>query len=412
MTCPPTILRSWPPVALAMGTVAWGGNEFTPLLAMYRDISGFSQLTVDILLAAYILGVAPALLVGGPLSDRIGRRRVMLPAAPISAAGSAVLACWPNSVPAMSLGRVLCGIGLGLVMAVGATWIKELTERHGEQLASAAQRASAALTTGFLTGAASAGVLAQWGPWPHLSPYIVHLILTAIAGGAVAFVPETRPPRPATRTRAPNKTWGRFARVVLPIAPWVFTAATVAYAIIPSLLATRYGGAPIALSALITTITLTAGLLGQQYARRISNRRAAPVAAAVGSICAGMLFAAWTAATLRWETALLSAITLGFGYGLALVAGLTEVQRTTRDEHLGTTTAVYFALTYLGFTVPAIFAGLQQWTSYVTLLGATIPLALSCAAISLTGQRRATPEEEDQSEFPSLYPQDIVQTIR
>ncbi|MCP9186144.1 hypothetical protein NMM52_21475, partial [Acinetobacter baumannii] len=61
--------HSWFPVAGTMVAVAWGGNEFTPLLVMYRETSNFSQVTVNGLLAAYVLGIIPALLVGGPLSD-------------------------------------------------------------------------------------------------------------------------------------------------------------------------------------------------------------------------------------------------------------------------------------------------------------------------------------------------------
>ena len=61
-----------------MFAIAWGGNEFTPLLVMYRDVSHFSAVTVDMLLGAYVLGIVPALLVGGPLSDRYGRRPTLM----------------------------------------------------------------------------------------------------------------------------------------------------------------------------------------------------------------------------------------------------------------------------------------------------------------------------------------------
>ena len=80
--------HSWFPVAGSMVAVAWGGNEFTPLLVMYREESHFSQVTVNGLLAAYVLGIVPALLISGPLSDYIGRRPTMLPAAPLSLLGS------------------------------------------------------------------------------------------------------------------------------------------------------------------------------------------------------------------------------------------------------------------------------------------------------------------------------------
>lgn len=51
------------------------GNEFTPLLVMYKLDHGFTQVVVDTFLFAYVLGIVPALLIGGPLSDRLGGGR-------------------------------------------------------------------------------------------------------------------------------------------------------------------------------------------------------------------------------------------------------------------------------------------------------------------------------------------------
>jgi hypothetical protein len=60
----------WRLVAPAMFAVAWAGNEFTPLLVLYKRLNGYGTGTVDVLLGAYVLGIVPALLLGGPLSDR------------------------------------------------------------------------------------------------------------------------------------------------------------------------------------------------------------------------------------------------------------------------------------------------------------------------------------------------------
>ena len=104
----------WPAVALAVFATAWGGNEFTPLLVMYRETSDMSAVTVDALLFAYVLGIVPALLIGGPLSDRLGRRPLMLPAPVFAALGSAMLAAGAGSAAMLATGRVFSGIALGL----------------------------------------------------------------------------------------------------------------------------------------------------------------------------------------------------------------------------------------------------------------------------------------------------------
>ncbi|MDM2592422.1 MFS transporter, partial [Mycobacteroides abscessus] len=106
--------------------IAWGGNEFTPLLVMYRQ-AGQSAASVDTLLFAYVLGIIPALFLGGPLSDRYGRRAVMLPAPFISMLGSLVLALGAQHFALLFTGRVLSGVALGLAMAAGSSWVKELS---------------------------------------------------------------------------------------------------------------------------------------------------------------------------------------------------------------------------------------------------------------------------------------------
>ncbi|MFC7657530.1 hypothetical protein ACFQV8_15245 [Pseudonocardia benzenivorans] len=105
-----------------------------------------------------------------------------------------------------------------------------------------ARRAALALTLGFGLGAGVAGVLAQWGPWPMELPYVVHVVLTAAVLPLLVRVPETVPGgtrRPAPIARAVRHP--RFLRVVVPMAPWIFGSAGVAYAIMPQLVGDRLG---------------------------------------------------------------------------------------------------------------------------------------------------------------------------
>ena len=108
----PLSTRAWFPVAGSMIAVAWGGNEFTPLLVMYRETSNFSQVTVNGLLAAYVVGIIPALLIGGPLSDLLGRRPLLLPAAPLSLAGSFLLSVAPQRTTHHRAGTRLVRYGI------------------------------------------------------------------------------------------------------------------------------------------------------------------------------------------------------------------------------------------------------------------------------------------------------------
>ncbi|MGV8872031.1 MAG: MFS transporter [Rhodococcus sp. (in: high G+C Gram-positive bacteria)] len=373
--------RRWLLVASGMFAVAWGGNEFTPLLVMYRLDHGFSAVMVDTFLFAYVLGIVPALLICGPLSDRLGRRPIMVPAPAIAAAGSILIALGPDNATLLFGGRVLSGIALGIGMAVGGSWVKELTSADTSAKPGAgARRAAMSLTAGLALGAGVAGVLAQWGPWPTHLPYGVHVLISIAAVVGMLSVPETRTATATSKKKRllddlkiPSASHRRFLFVVLPMAPWVFGSASVAYAVLPSLMADALasesgGGYPIALSALMAVVALGSGFAIQAVGRRIdtpANARGALVALVL--LVVGMAVAAWAASVLTVAAALIAAAVLGCGYGLALVSGLQEVQRIAGPDDLAGLTAVFYSLTYLGFAVPAVLSALTEtWPGAVT----------------------------------------------
>ncbi|MCQ9675625.1 MFS transporter [Corynebacterium sp. BF-R-2] len=377
-----------------MVAVAWGGNEFTPLLVMYREASHFSQVTVNGLLAAYVIGIIPALLIGGPLSDLIGRRPMLLPAAPLSLAGSFLLSIAPEEPLIIALGRVLCGMALGLVMAVGSTWITELITRAGGDPASGARKASLCLTAGFLVGAGIASVLAQWGPWPTHTAYILHMLLTVVTAIWILHTPETRQPSHGTvkttildltvremlqMLHVPTAAHKRFVRVVIPVAPWVFGCAGAAYALLPQLLSDSAGGAPIAFSGLMTVITLGCGVGVQMLGSLVDTHKSARASAiAMGVITIGAILGALAAHSLSLPLGIAAAATMGAGYGLALVAGLSEVQRIAGERELAGLTAVYYSISYTGFFIPMAFSALAPYIGFTNLFIIGSALALVC----------------------------------
>jgi len=108
--------------------LAYGGNQFSPLLLLYRQREGYSQVAVDLLFAAYIVGIIPGFLICGPLSDRFGRKPVLLAGAVLGVVGSAVLGLGAASLPLLAVGRLVSGASVAAAMVVGSSWIKELSE--------------------------------------------------------------------------------------------------------------------------------------------------------------------------------------------------------------------------------------------------------------------------------------------
>lgn len=385
--------RGWWRVAPAVAALAWGGNHFAPLLLLYRERLGYSQVEVDLLLAVYILGIVPGFLVTGPLSDRFGRRPPLIAGVVLGCAGSAILAAGAGQLPALAAGRFVSGLSVAAAMVAGTAWIKELsaTGAGAAPAPVAARRAALTLTAGFGLGPAVSGTVAQWGPAPTVLPYAIHIGIALLACVPLATAPETRPRSAAFRPgRVPTAVRRRFTAVVLPAAPWVFGSAAVSFAVVPALVTAATGPLAIAYATLVAVVGLACGALVQPFAARIgaaTGGRELPVGLAV--VTAGVLLAALVAVTGSPLLGVPAAVLLGTGYGLCLVAGLTEVQRTAPPEHLGRLTAVYYSCTYAGFAIPVVLAALDGIAPEPALLVALAAVCALCLVACLRGLRRA-----------------------
>ena len=119
--------RSWPAPALSLFAVGWGANQFAALLPVYRVEDGATAAEVTLLFGAYAVGLIPTLLLVAPVSDRLGRRRVMRPVLVLSFVATVVLLLGGHSLLLLLLGRLLAGIASGAAFAPGTAWVKELS---------------------------------------------------------------------------------------------------------------------------------------------------------------------------------------------------------------------------------------------------------------------------------------------
>ncbi|NUP29629.1 MAG: MFS transporter [Nocardia sp.] len=367
---------TWRGAVAAIFVCAWGGNQFTPLLVMYRDV-GYSALTVNVLLGAYVFGLVPGLLLSGSLSARYGRRPVAVAGVVASLAAGPLLAAGVFGVGWIAAGRLISGFGVAVAMAVGTTWVTELAARGGGP-AAGARRAALWLTLGFGFGAGVAGLLAQFGPAPMVLPYFVHMLLAAAVLPAVLRTPETRAAGTGTGGRFTGLRHPRFRRVVLPMAPWIFGSAGVAYAVMPQLVSDRVGEWGLIYSTTITVATLAVGVLVQPFAKRLDRTTSARgVVVSMSVLPAGLVVSVLAAIVRSPVLALVAALALGCAYGIALVSGLLELQRLAAPDELAALTGAYYALAYLGFLLPSLLSLLSPATGYPVLLGGLVLVALS-----------------------------------
>ena len=395
---------AWLPVAAVLLGTGWGSQQFTPMLLVYHQTLGLTTGTLEALFGVYALGQIPGLLLGGPLSDIWGRRAVVVPAAALCLVATVLLAAAGHVVALLFAGRLLVGVSTGAAFGAGTAWLRE-TSRPPWGTASdpaVARRAVIAMTTGFAFGPLVAGLLAQWAPEPGVVPYLPHIALMALVLALLRTAPETVPagsPQ-ALRLVPPGLASRRFRTVVAPLAPWVFAAPAVAFALLPSITGAGHAADGVALSAAVTALTALAGVLIQPLARRLDARGRGNRAATAGLlVLAGALaLAAVTAQDGQIWLLVPCAIVFGSAYGLCLVAGLVEVQRIAGPRALGGLTAAFYMLAYLGFAVPSLLVLAAHLASYALLLAITAALALSTAALVT---RQALRQEPD----PAVRPQ-------
>jgi MFS family permease len=387
--------RAWIPVAATMFAIGWGANQFVSLLVAYREHSGLTVGTVDALVGAYALGLIPALLVLGPVSDRSGRAPVLRIAAIVSLAATAVLMV--GSLWALYAGRLLAGLASGAAFAAGSAWVQELSAAPWDpdpRPGAGARRAAMALTAGFGLGPVVAGLLAQWAPAPLVTAYVPHLLVVL-----AALVPLWRTPETVTTPAgSAGSPWSRlrvgsaadpvFRRSVAPVAPWVFGAATVSIAVLPGLVTATTPGWTVAFNALIAGVTLGTGFAVQPLGRRIaaaSPRRG--VVCGLTAVVLGLCCAAGAAALTTPWLVVVAAVVLGSGYGCCLVSGLLQTQRVAPAGELAGLTAVYYALTYVGFVAPVALALLAHVVPYPVLLSGMAALAALTMVVALSAPR-------------------------
>lgn len=414
----PRARLQWLNAALAVAAVGWGAQQFAPLLLLYREELGLSATAIQSTFGLYVVGLLPGLLLGGPVSDRLGRRRVVYISLVTSVIGTVLLMFGGASAPLLFLGRLVAGIASGAAFSAGSTWIKELSSPLADGTNPAPRRLTIAMSVGFGLGPLVAGVLAQWAPAPTVTLYIPHLVLAVVSIVLLGRAVETSAHPPAERSRLGLAELGgkRFLFVVVPLAPWVFGSASIALAYMPGQVASRLGDYGLIYSAIITTLTATAGIAIQPLARRLADpERPRLLVVSMTFVLAGALIAAAAAAAVSPVLVVVAALVFGAGYGSCQVCGLAEVQRLAPASHLARATAVYQAISYIGFAAPYPLAAAERVLAPTTLLVLVAALALLTLITVLFGARLPAPSTRPTSTHesrPSISPEGSSVSVR
>ena len=124
---------AWVRIAFAMFAVGWGANQFSPMLIVYRHELRLTAGEVAGLFLVYALTLIPGLLVGGPASDRFGRRPVVWPFVALSPLATLLLVLGPRSLAVIAGGRALAGLCSGVVFGAATAWVQEVSPDDGPE---------------------------------------------------------------------------------------------------------------------------------------------------------------------------------------------------------------------------------------------------------------------------------------
>jgi MFS family permease len=362
-------------VLLATG---WAANHFAALMPAIRDHQHLGAATLDAIFAIYAVGLLPGLLLGGRVSDSLGRQSVAWVGSATALLGTLAMLISQHSA-VLLVGRLIVGLGVGLAISSCTAWASDLKGPAGAAIG------GAVLTAGFAIGPFASGAIALVGPsgvavsFGIAAALVVAATLLAVVASrrtgvpAPAAVRDPEHPMPARQGSARALSWA------LPLAPWVFASATLAFVAIPSRIHTGLA-APVAAGTAALIANGASGII-QLVARA---RRWGPQAGTAGVLLAAAGYAVTAAAppTIAPQLGLGLLVLLGCGSGLCLREGLIDLEAAAPQRIRGALTGVFYAVTYLGFGLPLLL-------TTAGFAGSAMILAVMAALASATAVNRA-----------------------
>jgi MFS transporter, DHA1 family, multidrug resistance protein len=294
-------------LGLLIALPALGTDLFVPALPALALGLGVPAGAAQLTLTLYFIGLAAGQLLWGPLSDRFGRKPILMAGLSIMLVTSAAAAL-AESLAAVVVARLLQGFGMASGALVGRTIVRDLYahEEAARLLSSMAVVFSLVPIAAPLVG----GVVADAAGWPPVFHAMAGVALALLA--ATSFLKETAP---AGRTARPKlfTTFGAILRDRRFLAPYSVLLCSqvgiLAWVTNSSFaLITGLGVGPTAYGAMFTLV-MSGQIVGSWLSSRLVLRLGIPRMLRAGA--ALMLAGGAAAAALAWS---------GTGHWAAVVA--------------------------------------------------------------------------------------------
>lgn len=332
-------------IATAVLLITGAVNLQVPLYRTYAEAAGFGTGLTAVVFAAYVAGLLPTLILFGGISDRLGRKPILLAGLCTALLATTVVIVRPT-MQVLLLARLLHGIGVGLSVGTATAYLAELLPNGPTR---AARYVAVTTSLGFGGGALLTSIALVYHR--SLVPASYWLVL-GLTGGCLVVslgLPARAPVGGALMRRPTFPPGTRISGAAIALA-WAVTGLVIA--VVPTQLS-QFGLAAWAGPALF--LVNGTGVAVQPFVQRMVAHRALHV----GFVCLPLgygvlLLGAWLGVL---SLVLVGAAIAGAAcYGFTYLGGLAEVTQRSGPERARAVSG-YFLCAYLGFGLPSIAIG-------------------------------------------------------
>jgi predicted MFS family arabinose efflux permease len=328
----------------------------SPLYRTYSVLWHFSPLTLTLIYATYAFGVLATLLLAGRVSDDVGRRPVLLVALGALMA-STVLFMLADSAAWLFVARGVQGLATGAALSAASAALLDLHPRRDP--AGVGLTNATAAAGGIGLGMLVSSSLVQMGWEPRLLPYVVLLVLFALAFAGAYWMPEPVLERSRFRLTVERPSVPAVVRRPFLLAALAVLSSWSIGALFFSLGPQLAGHLFDTTNVIVSGIGIVALAAAAVIAQLLTARTAPWIAASTGSIAlaAGMIMIVVAAATDSSAAYLTGSIVGGAGFGAAFLGGLRALVAVIPAEHRAAVMSAFYVAAYGSLSVPAVLAG-------------------------------------------------------